>query len=187
MGIWILTLNNFPVFFIDRSSRPEVFCKKGVLRNFAKFTEKHSCQSLKKEALAQVFFCEFCEISKNNFPYRTPPVVASILATVLLHLNFFMTEATIIYKPAHWFEISIDLSRANQWPGFFYMVETSFIKELHCVNSALIGSFCGPYFPAFGLYTERYWMREKIRILKHPNARKYGSEKLRIWTLFTQR
>ena len=31
---------------IYRSSRPEVFCKKGVLRNFAKFTGKHLCQSL---------------------------------------------------------------------------------------------------------------------------------------------
>ena len=29
-----------------RCSRPEVFCKKGVLRNFAKFTEKQLCQSL---------------------------------------------------------------------------------------------------------------------------------------------
>ena len=29
-----------------RSSRLEVFCKKGVLRNFAKFTGKHLCQSL---------------------------------------------------------------------------------------------------------------------------------------------
>ena len=29
-----------------RSSRPEVFCKKGVLRNFAKFTGKHLCQDL---------------------------------------------------------------------------------------------------------------------------------------------
>ena len=29
-----------------RSSRQDVFCKKGVLRNFAKFTEKHLCQSL---------------------------------------------------------------------------------------------------------------------------------------------
>ena len=28
------------------SSRPEVFCKKGVLRSFAKFTGKHLCQSL---------------------------------------------------------------------------------------------------------------------------------------------
>ena len=53
--------------------------RKGVLRNFAKFTGKHLCQSLffnevasaacnfiKKETLAQVFSCEFCEISKNN-------------------------------------------------------------------------------------------------------------------------
>ena len=31
---------------IYRSSRPEVFCKKGVLRNFAKFTGKHLRQSL---------------------------------------------------------------------------------------------------------------------------------------------
>ena len=29
-----------------RSSRPEVFCKKGVLKNFTKFTGKHLCQSL---------------------------------------------------------------------------------------------------------------------------------------------
>ena len=29
-----------------RSSRPEVFSKKGVLRNFTKFTVKHQCQDL---------------------------------------------------------------------------------------------------------------------------------------------
>ena len=31
---------------LARNSRPEVFCKKGVLRNFAKFTGKHLLQSL---------------------------------------------------------------------------------------------------------------------------------------------
>ena len=63
-----------------RSSHPEVFCKKGVLRNFTKFTGKHLCKSfffIKKETLAQVFSCEFCEISKNTFYYRTPLLVAS--------------------------------------------------------------------------------------------------------------
>ena len=65
----------------------EVFCKKGVLRNFAKFTGKHPCQRLffNKLAglgvligiLAQVFCCEFCKISKNAFSYRTTPVAAS--------------------------------------------------------------------------------------------------------------
>ena len=29
-----------------RSGLPEVFCKKGILRNFAKLTGKHLCQSL---------------------------------------------------------------------------------------------------------------------------------------------
>ena len=29
-----------------RGIRPEVFCKKGFLRNFAKFAGKHLCQSL---------------------------------------------------------------------------------------------------------------------------------------------
>ena len=31
----------------------------------------------RKEILAQVFYCEFCKISKNIFSYRTPPVAAS--------------------------------------------------------------------------------------------------------------
>ena len=33
---------------------------------------------LKKEILAQLFSCEFDEISKNTFSYRTPPVAASV-------------------------------------------------------------------------------------------------------------
>ena len=32
---------------------------------------------LKKETPAQVFSCEFCEISKNTFLYGTLPVAAS--------------------------------------------------------------------------------------------------------------
>ena len=76
------------ILIIYRSSRQEVFCNKGVLKNFTKFTGKHLCQSLffnkiaggkkclffgqacnfiKKETLVQVFSCEFCEIFKNAF------------------------------------------------------------------------------------------------------------------------
>ena len=32
---------------------------------------------IKIEALAQVFSCEFCEISKNTFSYRMPAIAAS--------------------------------------------------------------------------------------------------------------
>ena len=42
----------------------EEFVKKGVMRNFAKFTRKHLCR--KNETLAQVFSGEFCEIYKNT-------------------------------------------------------------------------------------------------------------------------
>ena len=35
-----------PGFKRNGSSRPYVFCKKGVLKNFIKFTGKHLCQSL---------------------------------------------------------------------------------------------------------------------------------------------
>ena len=58
-----------------RSRRPAVFCKKGVVRNFAKFTGKQLCQSL--FLMAQVFSCEFCEISNNTFSYRISSVAAS--------------------------------------------------------------------------------------------------------------
>ena len=36
-----------------------------------------ACNSIKKETLAEVFSREFCEIYKNTFSYRTPPVAAS--------------------------------------------------------------------------------------------------------------
>ena len=38
---------------------------------------KVACNFIKNESLAQVFSCEFCEISKNTFFYRTPPVADS--------------------------------------------------------------------------------------------------------------
>ena len=62
-----------------QNRRAEVFCKKNVPENFAKFTGKHLCWSLfltkfqvsglqfAKNTPAQEFFCEFCEIFRNIF------------------------------------------------------------------------------------------------------------------------
>ena len=105
-----------------RSSHPEVFLRKGVLKKCSKFTAEHPCRSaisikllcngtskwfitsfesaliliilfksigptcsvkkvyacnfIKKETLAQVFSCVFCDISENTFSNRTPLVAA---------------------------------------------------------------------------------------------------------------
>ena len=67
-----------------------MFRKKDAFKNFSKFTGKYLCQSrffnkvvvvgiatLLKETPTQVFSCEFWEIFKNTFFYRTPSVAAS--------------------------------------------------------------------------------------------------------------
>ena len=74
----------------SRSSRPEVFCEKGVLKNFTTFTGKCLCQSLffnKGAGLRPATLLkrvpgtgvsrEFCEIFKNTYFCRTPPVASS--------------------------------------------------------------------------------------------------------------
>ena len=79
----ILRLTSIPyiavfLWIICRSSHRRCSLRKGVLRNFVKFTGKHLCRSVlfnrseacnfvKKETLGQVFSYEFCEISKNTF------------------------------------------------------------------------------------------------------------------------
>ena len=45
----------------------EVFCKKRCSKKFRKIQMLQAYNFIKKETLAQVFSCEFFEISKNNF------------------------------------------------------------------------------------------------------------------------
>ena len=67
----ILFSNTLTIVSINvQISHQRCSVKKGVLRNFAKFTGKHLCQSL--------WICEFCDISTNTFSYRTPLVAASV-------------------------------------------------------------------------------------------------------------
>ena len=77
---------------IYRSSPQEVFCKKGVLGNFAKFTGKHlrhslffnqiadpmSATLLKKRLWHRCSPVNFAKFFKNTFFYRTPVMAASV-------------------------------------------------------------------------------------------------------------
>ena len=68
----------------QRCSLKNVFLK--ISQNLQENTWPRTCNFIKKETLAQVFSCEFCEISKNIFSYRTPPVAASVFFNVSLLL-----------------------------------------------------------------------------------------------------
>ena len=46
--------------------------------------QAEACNIIKKETLAQLFSCELYGIYKNPFPYRIPPVAASVTASVVV-------------------------------------------------------------------------------------------------------
>ena len=71
-----------------RSSRPVVFCKKKMFLGILQNSQKDTCARLfsnfpeplffiKKQALTQLFSCDFCKIFKNTFFRRTTLVAAS--------------------------------------------------------------------------------------------------------------
>ena len=100
---------------------PEVFLRKGVLRNLARSTGKHLCQSLcfnrvyfkvylyfnnnfiKIETLAQVFSWEFCEISKNTL-FTLGRVLLQILIFFNIHSQLFWLQCSF---PTLWFAFQL--------------------------------------------------------------------------------
>ena len=89
---WFLNNGYFAEAVVWRCSAEKVFLE------IWQFTGKHqyqgkACNFFEKETWAQEFSCEFCEMSKNIFSYRTSLVAASDLGYkwVLFScwLNFF--------------------------------------------------------------------------------------------------
>ena len=95
---------------------PEEFCKKGVIRNFTKFTENtctivsffaEACNFIKKDTLAQVFSCEFCDISKNTFFTEHIWATASAQIDPDKIVNYFSVKSlkTVDRHQTHWFTL----------------------------------------------------------------------------------
>ena len=64
-----------PLQQIEAATRGAL-CKKVFLK-ISQNSHENTCAFIKKETLAQVFSCEFCQISKNTYLHRTPPVADS--------------------------------------------------------------------------------------------------------------
>ena len=70
---------------VQRCSVKKVFFKisqnsqENTCTRVSFLTKLQAWNFIKKETLAQVFSCEFCEISINTFSYRTPLMNASVI------------------------------------------------------------------------------------------------------------
>ena len=106
-----------------------MFDKKGARKYFTKFTTNHLYESLffnkVEETVVHVFSCEFCEISKNTFFYRTP-VVVGFPNRGYLH--------GAILKDLHAFQEKRDLkSRYMQF--FLQIVPNEVFKIFKCLKT----------------------------------------------------
>ena len=83
-------LRRFKYFSWCRSNRSQILFKTGALNHFPTYTGRTLCWSLflirlqawrpatlLKKTSTQVLSCEYCEILKSSFLYRTPTVSAS--------------------------------------------------------------------------------------------------------------
>ena len=73
---------DFTLFLSVRSSRPEVFCKKGVLKNFPKFTGKHLCQSLLFLASFSVTYSAAEGYSESHYQTSKVELCVKIISTI---------------------------------------------------------------------------------------------------------
>ena len=122
----------------NRSSRPEVFFRKGVLKNFTKFTGKHLYQSFFVNKVADLrpahmFSCEFCEISKNTFFHRTPPVAASS------NMETQQKRASFLWSNYQWLLLIITATTVNN-------SDSNGFNEFKSTISFLLKSLSSRYF-----------------------------------------
>ena len=68
-----LLLTMLPCF----EQKPFLHFDYRLFLDLQKQSSGRTCNFIEKETQAQVFSCEFCEISKNTFCYRTPLVATS--------------------------------------------------------------------------------------------------------------
>ena len=57
-----------------------------------------ACNFIKKETMAQVFFCEFCKISKNTCFYRAPVAASNPLWRIPI-LNYPLLCSLLVNEP----------------------------------------------------------------------------------------
>ena len=121
-------------FFNDFLIRTDKFCSvKKVFLEMLQNSPENICARvslLKKQALAQVFSCEFCKISKNTF-YSTRPVAAcrsnqslaeAVARRCSVKMALLKTEFCEIFKNTYFYRTPLVVASALVHP---FLVQSS--------------------------------------------------------------
>ena len=111
---------------IARSSRPDVFCKRGVLRNFAKLTRKHLRQILFFNKVAGL---RPATLLQKSLWHRYFPVnFMKFLRTAIFveHLWWLLLNSTEMAKIYMWFETKYS---AKTWPSSLLYIQQRRIQN----------------------------------------------------------
>ena len=129
-----------------RSSRPEVFSKKRVLKNFRKFPGKHLCQSLVFNKIAglrpgTLFKKEtvnFSETFQNNFFANN--WCCTELAWIFGVFHFLRhVVMSLLFTGYHWLVKTFFLVYSNNWAKLDQNLSMHiFVKALHILHFYVI-------------------------------------------------
>ena len=132
------------LFFLDREAVTQKCSEKNICLEISENSQEMQPETwnfFKKEALTQVFSCEFWEISKNTFPYRTFRVVASA------YMIFLLCKVTDRSSASHVFHIEETLCefqkipRENIWDDAQYLQSSSLQVFVALCCRGLNGNF----------------------------------------------
>ena len=132
------------IFSKITSSRPKVLCKKGVLRNFSKFTGKHLClrptDLLKKRLWHRCFPVNFTKFLRTPFSQNASGrLLLYMLMNVYEFFKFSSLESISQYGNTSWAIYLHDkcyVSAGRERNNFQQLVKTNWTKfHFHNVTS----------------------------------------------------
>ena len=99
-----------------------------------------ACNFIKKGTQAQVFSCEFCEISESTFCHRTPPVAASVCCRTKVAVDKIeKLKAFIIkhYDISKTYSVQFHLFYSVNLPYFYFFIHGFQSPILHKLKNTL--------------------------------------------------
>ena len=156
----------------------KTIAKFSTLLMSLQFTLSMSFSNLKSAIEIEICNRNTRKISDINFSHTYFKIFTDyiIIFSLLLTLNMFYWHS--YYNLNRIICTGLREKQLFRWK-MFRLAFTH--RALHCVKSVRIRSFSSPYFPAFGLNTERYY----ISLCIQSECGKIRTKKLQIWTLFT--